>query len=277
MKQFVINLKDEYPFLQGGKLEGLTMSSPWLDGREWKRPALIVVPGGAYYMTSRREGAPIASAFYAQGFQVFVLWYMTAPDGVHYPEQLLELSSAVDYVKKHADELYVNKDEVFVVGFSAGGHLTANLAVDYANASALAGTTLDAKPTAVGLSYPVVSDKYGHVGSYAYLLQGYSDEEKKELIKKVRLDKMVTKKTAPSFIWTTTTDQVVPAENSLRFALALAKKGVSYELHVYPEGKHGLATGTQELNDETVVEKTKVLRWVEDCASYFRRYISEKY
>ena len=107
MKQITISLKEHYPFLQGGTLEGLTMSNPWDNGSAYKRPALIVVPGGAYYMTSRREGAPIASAFYAQGFQVFVLWYMTAPDGVRYPEQLLELSSAVDYVKKHADGLQI--------------------------------------------------------------------------------------------------------------------------------------------------------------------------
>ena len=276
MKQITISLKEHYPFLQGGTLEGLTMSNPWDNGSEYKRPALIVVPGGAYYMTSRREGAPIASAFYAQGFQVFVLWYMTAPDGVRYPEQLLELSSAVDYVKKHADELSVNKDEVFAVGFSAGGHLTANLAVDYQSASALAGAPLDAKPTAVGLCYPVISDAYGHVGSFEYLLQNYSGEEKQALMKRVRLDKLVTKKTAPSFIWTTTTDQVVPAENSLRFALALAKKGVSYELHVYPEGVHGLSTGRFDVNSE-VPEQQKISRWTRDCASYFRRFTKEKY
>lgn len=276
MKQFTVELKEEYPFLQGGVLEGLTMSNPWDNGSEYKRPALIVVPGGAYYMTSRREGAPIASAFYAQGFQVFVLWYMTAPDGVRYPEQLLELSSAVDYVKKNADEFFVNKDEIFVVGFSAGGHLTANLAVDYFNASEIAGTPLDAKPTAVGLGYPVISDKYGHVGSYTYLLQGYSDEEKKALMSKVRLDKRVTKKTAPAFIWSTATDETVPPANAMQFALALAKKGVSYELHVYPEGKHGLATGRFDVNDE-VPEMQKISRWTRDCASYFRRFTKEKY
>ena len=276
MRQFTIDLKDEYPFLTGGKLEGLTMSTPWADGREYKCPAVIVVPGGAYAMTSRREGAPIASAFFARGFQVFILWYLVAPDGVRYPEQLLELSSAVDYVKKHADELYVNKDEVFVVGFSAGGHLTANLAVDYQSASALAGVELDAKPTAVGLGYPVISDQYKYCGSHDNLLKGYTAEEKETLLKRVRLDKMVTKKTAPAFIWTTTTDDVVPPENTLRFALALNKKGVSYELHVYPEGRHGLATGRFDVND-FVPEQEKISRWMGDCAAYFRRFTVETY
>lgn len=276
MKQFSVNLKENYPFLAGGRLEGLTMSTPWDDGRDDKRPAVIVVPGGAYAMTSRREGAPIASAFFARGFQVFVLWYMVRSDGARYPEQLLELSSAVDYVKKHADELHVNKDEVFVVGFSAGGHLTANLAVDYQNVSALAGVALDAKPMAVGLGYPVISDQYKYKHTHENLLNGYTDEEKAVLVKKVRLDKMVTKKTAPSFIWTTATDDAVPAENTLRFALALSQKNVSYELHVYPAGRHGLATGRLDVN-EVVPEMEKISRWTEDCASYFRRFTIEKY
>ena len=138
MKVYNVELKKEYSSLCGGVLECMVMDYPW-DGENtigWRRPALIVVPGGAYAMTSKREGAPIASEFFARGFQTFVLEYVVAgEDGVPYPEQLLELAAAVDYVKKHAEELHVNPDEVFAVGFSAGGHLTANLAVDWCNVS----------------------------------------------------------------------------------------------------------------------------------------------
>lgn len=277
MKAYTVDLKEKYSFLQGGKLDCWLADYPMDDeNKGWKRPALIVVPGGGYGMTSKREGEPIASAFFAKGFQVFILWYMVQPDGVRYPEQLLQLASAVDYVKKHAEELSVNPDEVFAVGFSAGGHLTANLAVEYATMEEKAGVKLDCKPTAVGLSYPVISNTHGHFGSYINLLDGYTDEAKAELLKTLNLNEAVTEQTPPAFIWTTRTDGAVPCDNAIRYAQALSDKNVDFELHVYPRGEHGLSTASLEINVASEGLRT-VERWVGDCAAFFRLYTVEKF
>lgn len=275
MKTYMVDLRKEYPFLQGGELACLLGDYPW-DGEKnpsWKRPALIVVPGGGYSMCSKREGEPIASAFFAKGFQTFILTYLCAPVA-RYPEQLFEVSAAVDYVKSHAAELDVNPEEVFVVGFSAGGHLTGNLAVEHQNIFKKTGVALDCKPTAVGLCYPVISQRHGHQGSYDNLLNGYSEEEKAELCKILNLNEAVTEQTPPAFLWATAEDQVVPADNALRYALALAKQGISYELHVYPRGQHGLSTASLEINANHP-DLGRVSRWVEDCAAYFRLFIKE--
>ncbi|MBE5739648.1 MAG: alpha/beta hydrolase [Clostridiales bacterium] len=277
MKLFTVDLHKEYPFLQGGTLECLVSENPFDVGAEnWKRPALIVIPGGGYAMVSRREGVPVASAFFAKGFQVFILKYLTAEDDVRYPEQLLEAASAVDYIKKNADSLNVNKDEVFVVGFSAGGHLTANLAVEHQCVASKIGVELDCKPTAVGLGYPVISKKHGHFGSYDNLLQGYTDEAKEELLKTLNLNESVSEHTPPAFIWATATDNVVPADNALRYALALANQNIPYELHIYPEGVHGLSVGHYEVNPITDSAK-RVSDWVDACSTFFRMYTVEKF
>ncbi len=287
MRSFTVQLKEEYPFLKGGSLEGLLADYPfdggreklpdwWTGGRTWKRPAVVVVPGGGYGMTSKREGAPVAAAFFAKGFQVFILNYLCRPQGVRYPEELLELASAVDYVRKNAAEFDVDPNEIFVVGFSAGGHLTGNLAVEYATVSQKAGTKLDCKPTAVGLCYPVISQIHGHQGSYDNLLAEYSEEEKQKLYPILNLNEAVTKDTPPAFIWTTATDGTVPADNALRYALALADNGVSYELHVYPHGVHGISTGNKEINAPNP-ELVRIARWVDDCASYFRLFTEEEF
>lgn len=275
MRAYTVDLKKEYSFLQGGSLQCIAMEQPWDGVRDWKRPALVVVPGGGYGMCSKREAEPIATEFLTRGFQTFVLTYLCAPEGVRYPEQLLELSAAVDYVKKHADEWSVNPEEVFVVGFSAGGHLTGNLAIEYASVSEKAGAALDCKPTAVGLCYPVISQKHGHQGSYNNLLRGYTEEEKAELLKTLNLDEAVSEATPPAFIWATATDGVVPADNALRYAMALDNKEVSYELHIYPDGGHGLSTGSLEINAPSDA-LVRVRAWMEDCAAFFRRYIKEK-
>ncbi len=278
MKIYNVKLNEEYPFLKGGNLECILTDRLYDDPNyQWKRPALIIVPGGGYAMVSKREGGPIANAFLAKGFQCFVLTYLCCKENAYYPEQFLELSAAVDYVRKNAEKFNVNPNEIFAVGFSAGGHLTANLAVHYAEASSLARHPLDGKPRAVGLSYAVITRGEGHIGSHDNLLGSYNGEEKKTLLEHLNLDKHVTEATAPAFIWTTATDTVVPATNSLVFATALARHNVPYELHIFPEGEHGLSTGDCEVNPSCKPELKDVRGWVSDCARFFRRFTEEKF
>lgn len=275
MKAFLANLKEEYN-VKGGTLNACLMDSPFDVDRKWRRPAVIIVPGGGYGYVSKREGEPVAAEFFAKGFQTFVLTYeVGGENGYPYPEQFLELASAVDYVKKHAEEFYVNKDEVFVVGFSAGGHLTGNLAVDYENVPQIAGRDLDCKPTAVGLCYPVISKINGHQGSYENLLYGYTDEAKEELLKKLNLDEAVTEKTVPSFLWTTAEDICVPPDNAIRYALACNKKKVQFELHVYPHGGHGKSIASREINDDETLDQ--ICKWLPACIDFFREFITERH
>ena len=50
----------------------------------------------------------------------------------------------------------------------------------------------------------------------------------------------ITPDTPEAFIWHTAADQAVPVENSLNLALALSAQGVPYEMHIFPQGQHGL-------------------------------------
>ena len=279
MQVYNVDLKEEYSFVQGGTLDCIVTEYPYDDAQpdSWALPALIVVPGGGYGMTSKREGFPIATAFMAKGFQTFILNYLCHPQGARYPEQLLEEAAAVDYVRKHAKQLHINPGEVFLVGFSAGGHLVGNLAVEHQNMQQKAGVALDCKPTAVGLCYPVISRVNGHLGSYENLLDGYSEEGKEELLKTLNLNEAVSEQTPPAFIWATASDCVVPADNALRYAMAMAKNGIEYEVHVYPEGVHGLSTGHRDINMTLTDEAARTARWVCDCACFFRRYTVEKF
>ena len=269
-----IELKNHYK-VAGGRLTPYTIECPVENEKNWRRPAVIVVPGGAYEHVSKRESAPVACQFLARGFQTFVLEYLTVTNGVRYPEQLHELAAAVDYVKSHCNEYHINGDEIFVVGFSAGGHLTADLAVEYFNVSEIVGEKLDCKPKAIALGYPVISRELGHTKSHENLLFGYTDAEK-HLLKRLNLDKSVTKKTVPAFIWTTAEDSSVPAINSLKFASALAENGIKYELHIYPETDHGSSTCDYEVNGENPAYR-KNAQWLSNCADFFRLFTVEKY
>ncbi|MBQ8323389.1 MAG: alpha/beta hydrolase [Clostridia bacterium] len=278
MKVFTVDLEKEYG-TQGGELDCLLADEPY-DGNDesWARPAVIVVPGGAYAHVSKREGEPIAFEFLSLGFHAFVLRYVVGGEnGLPYPEQLIELGASVDYLKKHAKELRVNPDEIFVVGFSAGGHLTGDLAVEYASVSEKAGKTLDCKPAGVGLCYPVITER-GHKGSFDNLLYGYSDEAKTELLKTLELHKGVTEDTPPAFLWAMAKDDAVKVQdNVLLYAQACAEKNVDFELHIYPEGFHGSSTGRAEINAGNPSCLKRTLPWTDDCASFFRLYCKEEF
>ena len=271
-----INLSEQYR-LQGGEVTAFVGEKPFDRGHEdWKRPAMIIAPGGAYLYVSKREAEPIAFRFLAKGFQVFVLNYLCAPTA-RYPEQLLELACTVDYIRKNAERFGVNPEEVFAVGFSAGGHLVGNLSTDYMQAVEEYGEAIDCKLTAAGLGYPVTSPVYKYARSFESLTSGVEDESEKErILRKVNLVDNVSERTVPTFIWATAEDQVVPVANSTGYAHALAKQGIPFELHIYPQGEHGLSTCDKEINpDEPYLAKAE--GWMDAFASFCRLYIKENF
>lgn len=269
-----IKLNELYPSLKGGFLTPLVSPYPFDDPNiSWKRPALIVVPGGAYLMTSKREGFPIAFRFAARGFQTFVLEYACSPEAV-YPEQLKELSCAVDYVKKNSEEFGVNPDEVFCIGFSAGGHLVGDLAMEE-NEMQKHGLDVDCSVKAVGLIYPVISNALGHVESYKALLHGL--ENQSELLDRLSLDKHVHAGHPPVFIASSFMDDCVPVLNSLEYAKALNACKIPFELHIFPTGWHGFSNGSDEVNpnmNHSLLSKS-LKEWPDMCADFFASYCVE--
>lgn len=207
------------------------------------RPAMLVIPGGAYAMCSFREAEPIAVQYLAKGFCSFVLDYSVAP--VTYPCQLLEACMSVIYIRENARELNVDTEHVCAVGFSAGGHLTGMLATmwDEKEVKDILGDKIAlARPDGVILSYPVISSKeIAHKGSIINLTGN-----KEEMFAKFSLEDRVNENSVPAFIWTTADDTCVPAENSLVMACAYKKYNIPFELHIFPKGNHGLGLAAEE-------------------------------
>lgn len=210
-------------------------------------PAMIVCPGGGYAFTSRREADPIAVEFYNRKYATFVLNYDVAP--CRYPVALTELAAAVDYVRSNAEKFSVNPNRIFVVGFSAGGHLVANLANFWHNlpVSEANGKKLDAKPNATILGYPVIMPPT-HAGSFINLtgIEDISDPR----VQALSLEKSVTELNPPCFIWTTAADNAVNPDATIQYTIALKKAGVRYETHIFADGWHGLATAEERTNPD---------------------------
>lgn len=206
----------------------------------YKRPSVIICPGGGYRYTSDREAEPVALRFMAAGFNAFVLRYSVAPH--RYPTQLLELSAAVAYIRRKADEWHLDTQRIAVCGFSAGGHLAGSLGVFWEKE--FIHTTLglskgENKPNAMILSYPVITGgEFAHRGSFDNLL---GKEASMDQMTALSLENAVTTSTPSTFIWHTLDDSSVPVENSLLFVKALKDKAIPLEVHLYHKGVHGLS------------------------------------
>ncbi|KFI65542.1 alpha/beta hydrolase [Bifidobacterium cuniculi] len=210
-----------------------------------RRPCVVVVPGGGYLECSPREMEPIAVRMLGYGFQACVLHYSTAPSC--FPTALHELASAVAMVRAHADDWHIDPHAVLVGGFSAGGHLAADLGVEW-NGALLAGFGFDAeviRPDGLMLGYPVLSaGEHAHRPSFERLLGGRADDPAAR--EAVSIELRATAAFPPTFLFHTMTDATVPVANSLLLVEALRRAGVSVEAHLFPTGRHGVALGTPE-------------------------------
>lgn len=206
-----------------------------------KHPSILVLPGGAYRYTSAREAEPIALNYLSMGFNAFVLRYSVFPE--KYPQSLIEASASIVLMREKTDEWFVDVDKIAVIGFSAGGHLAASLATlwNEKEVTEKLGIKKDFnKPNAVILAYPVITTdpEYTHRGSIVSLA---GEDISEDLFYKLSLDMQVSKETPPTFIWHTANDNCVPVMNSLGFAEALSRYNVPFELHIFPNGSHGLS------------------------------------
>jgi len=266
-----IYLKDFYELDSDANIEIMVPINRDFEARD-KTRAIIVVPGGGYSFVSKREADPVAIEFLRQNFVTITLEYSTHRA---YPYPQFELACAFDYVRRHADELFVDKDKISAIGFSAGGHLVGSYGYLYQMKEFLnLGFDEDMiKPNCLILSYPVI------------LMNEKAHQETKEIITGnspylldlLSIDKHIDSNYPPTFIWTTVEDDIVPYENSVVMAEKLKEKNIEHEFFLYPYLHHGLSVvnplnySSQELENKYYQE---VSLWFSKCVEFIKKVLS---
>lgn len=233
--------------------------------------AILICPGGGYYtVCDGHEGEAIAMAFSARGFRCFVLKYSVG-EKAKFPTPLIEASLAMAHIKENAEEYGVDHERVFVMGFSAGGHLAASLGTlwhkEWLNQH------LDIpfgrnKPKGMILSYPVLSYfEETHKGTFRHAL---GEEPNAENTREISLDLQVDgEHTVPAFLWHTMDDSCVHVENTLRMLSALRRHNVTAEAHLYPHGPHGVGTADSVVYGENASKiDPRIKNWVGLAADF---------
>jgi acetyl esterase/lipase len=206
--------------------------------------AVMVMPGGGYeYIVIDKEGYELGRWLSARGFTVFVLFYRLPGEGwAHRADvPLSDAQRAMRLIRHRAPDHGIDPQRVAAMGFSAGGHLCADLATRFATKvyeDVDAADTLSARPFAAAPIYPVISMSapLAHSGSRDLLL-GPNAKPEFERVHSPQLN--ISGDVPPCFLVHAEDDDVVPVENTLVFRAALVANGISVETHLFAEGGHG--------------------------------------
>ena len=206
--------------------------------------AVLVCPGGGYNILAMDlEGTEVAEWLNSIGVTAIVLKYRVPrrKDQPKHQAPLQDAQRAMSLVRAHASKWKIDSRRIGILGFSAGGHLSAAAATNFDKRHYQpidAHDQLSCRPDFAVLIYP------------AYLLAGM------DLAAEIR----VSKQTPPTFL-VHAGDDGISAENSARFYLALQQAGVDGELHIYSNGGHGFGLRPS---------KFACSKWPQRCEAWLR-------
>lgn len=210
--------------------------------------SVLVMPGGAYWFVSVvNEGADLAPKLTSRGYTVFVLTYRLPGEGwaARSDVPLQDAQRAMRIISSRASEYRLDRTKISALGFSAGGHLAATLATRHAEpayAAIDAMDSLDARPCAAGLIYPVITlqDPWTHELSRKLLI---GEQPSKQAIDRRSAELHIDATTPPLFLCHALDDTAVPVENSLRMLSAMRDAKRPVEAHLLQEGGHAFGIG----------------------------------
>jgi acetyl esterase/lipase len=208
---------------------------------------IIVNPGGGYrILASDHEGLQVARWLNRHGIAAFVLRYRVGPK-YHSEVSLLDGKRAMRTVRSRASEFGVSSTRIGMLGFSAGGHLTAAVGTRYDDGEPESADPVERVSCRPDFLVPVYAVTNG-------------EKRGKKADEYTPADDRVTAETPPAFLVHTHEDAIVPADQSILFYQALRSHGVSAEMHVFGYGEHGVGMA---VGDPDVAEwSSLLLRWL---------------
>ena len=231
-----------------------------------KAGTVIVACGGGFETRTGCEGFHVAEYFADAGFNTAILTYRLKPYSRW--DSMADMQRAIRLLRARKEEFGVT-DKVAAMGFSAGGMLSANCATHFDPGDRDAADPVEresSRPDAAVLGYGAFAFA-GLPGGF--FVDPFGDRianpfvaNKEELIY-FAPEVNVTRATPPFFIWQTNSDD---PRHSFTLGQALTAVGIPFEMHLFPEGVHGLALA--DGNNDLASDLPHVARWAGLCAEW---------
>jgi acetyl esterase/lipase len=227
--------------------------------------AVVICPGGAYRIVAfDHEGKQVAEKLNQSGITAFVLKYrLPTTEGVDFkhPVPLADALRAVQWVRFNSSEYKLDPKRIGIMGFSAGGHLSASAATLWSKYRFGDDeiSEVSSRPDFACLGYPVITADKAHAhGCVSHSLkEGYTPEQLREMSCELN----VSDETPPTFLFHAKDDKGVVPQNSVLMHEALKKNGVATELKLYEKGGHGFGLGRKG---------TDSVQWPDDFIAWLK-------
>ncbi len=215
--------------------------------------AIVACPGGAYGgLSFEKEGTDWAEWFNAQGIAYFTLKYRLPNGNPDIP--VGDAYQAMRTVRDSAEVWHINRRDVGIMGFSAGGHLAATVSTH---------APFDALPNFSILVYPVITMGKGtHEGTWRRFLGDKKENEQwvKEYSNELKVNHYST---PPAILLLSNDDRTVPpVQNAIAYYSAMRKAGNPCTMHIYPKGGHGWGFANWFKHHDQMLEDLK--SWLGD-------------
>ena len=202
------------------------------DAKKATGRAVVCCPGGGYtHLAMDHEGHQWATFFNNQGIALIVVKYRMPHGNREIP--ISDAEEAIRTVRRNAVDWHIDRKDVGIMGFSAGGHLASTVATHAKG---------EAAPNFQILFYPVITmdPAFTHMGSHdAFLGTDLPKKEQKKLEYEYSNDLQVNRTTPRAFIALSDDDRAVPAANGFNYYSECYRHDVPASLHIYPTGGHG--------------------------------------
>lgn len=243
--------------------------------------AVIVCPGGSYFWLDKKtEGDDVAQWLQSEGISAFVLEYRVGgipgfithyrlvARGNRYPDMLQDVQRSIQLVRENADAYGIDPTRLGVMGFSAGGHLTAMSGIFF-DTDVLSATgvhpQVSLRPDFIAPIYPVVSlvDRCTHKRSRRGLL-GEGPSISAAMKDSLSLERHVRRDMPPTFLMNCVDDPIVKYRNSELLDSAMTAQDVEHRYVQYRTGGHGFGATPEKTTAEAIAWKNDFLNWLKE-------------
>lgn len=243
-----------------------------------RNPACIVCPGGSYFWLDREtEGKGVAKWLQSNGISAYVLEYRVGgvpafithyrllSRGHRFPDMLQDVQRSIQLLRENAVEFGIDPDKLGVMGFSAGGHLSAMSGIFFdTNFMKPLGITpeVSLKPDFIAPIYPVVSftDRSTHKRSRRGAL-GEGRAISKEMKDSLSLEKHARPDMPPVYLMNCVDDPIVDYRNSELLDSAMTAAGAKHRYVQFRTGGHGFGATPKKTTAEAITWKEDFINW----------------
>lgn len=225
------------------------------------RGTVLVAAGGGYVIKSPFEAFTVAEKLVELGLNAAVLDYRIVPYTIR--TSIGDAQRALRLMRLNAKEYGIDPDHIGMMGFSAGGHLTGMCATHFDAGDPYSDDPVErasSRPDAAILCYGSRS-RTAVPGGFDQ--SPFSDQDREEKIY-LSTEKNLRHDGPPFFLWQTNGQD--DPRHIARLAIELTDRGIPFEMHCFPMGRHGMGLVNGDNEDNWNIPH--VARWINLCVEW---------